>query len=328
MKSPQTSLSKPIVLIGSINKDLVCPVSHIPRPGETILADEVITVPGGKGANQAVAAAKLVKPGTEVHLIGRVGDDGFGERLRNGLESLGVRTEHVLVTEGISSGVAMILVDACGENSIIVAPGAGKKLSPADIDAAEDLIASASVVVMQLEIPLVTVAHALKMCRRHKIFTILDPAPAPEEGLPTEMLDVNILTPNQTEAECLLNAKRVGAYTRRAESMDSRQICQELLGMGAKTVVLKLGGQGALIANHQFNSVAGFNVKVIDTTAAGDAFTAGLAVATAEGLTGVEAVRFANAAGALACTVLGAQPSLPSRSDVDELLRDQGYSAK
>src|SRR5687768_16559307 len=157
---------KPIVVIGSINMDLVCRTPALPRGGETILGSEFTTVPGGKGANQAVAAAKLARDGVAVHMIGRVGSDDFGQRLLNGLRQHGVKTDKTILTEGVASGVAMILVDRKGENSIVVAPGANAKLAPADIDAAESLIASASAVVMQLEIPLDTVRHAIAMCQR------------------------------------------------------------------------------------------------------------------------------------------------------------------
>ena len=192
---------KPIVVIGSINMDLVCRTAALPRGGETVLGEDFVTIPGGKGANQAVAAAKLALPDTAVHMLGRVGDDDFGQRLLNGLRQYNVNTKRVIVTEGIASGVAMILVDRKGENSIVVAPGANAKLSPADIDAAKDLIASASVVVMQLEVPLATVRHAIAMCQRLGVFTILDPAPAPLKPLPRAFFGVDIFTPNEHEAE-------------------------------------------------------------------------------------------------------------------------------
>src|SRR5882672_3718680 len=181
----------PIVVIGSINMDLVCRVQRIPAPGETMLGSEVSTIPGGKGANQAVAAAKL---GAAVHLIGRVGDDDFGARLINGLQQHKVDTEYVTVTEGASSGCALILVDKKGENSIVVAPGANAKLRPADIDAAEGLLATASVVLIQLEIAMETVVHAIATCRKLGVFVILDPAPVPPKGAPKEVFRVNILT--------------------------------------------------------------------------------------------------------------------------------------
>jgi ribokinase len=310
----------PIVVIGSINMDLVCRTPHMARPGETILGSDFVTLPGGKGANQAVAAAKLAKPGTSVHLIGRVGDDDFGQHLLTGLRLHHVRCEHVTVTEGISSGVALILVDKAGENSIVVVPGANAKLMPKDVDGAEDLIRSASVVVLQLEIPLATARHALAMCRRLGVYTILDPAPAPAKGLPPEMYAVDLLTPNQSEAEILLSARRAAGRVKRKQRVDAKQIGGELLSLGPKMVVLKLGSRGAMIVDDEFMTVRGFKVKVADTTAAGDAFTAALAVARAEGTSGKAAVRFANAAGAICCTGFGAQPSLPNRLAVEVLL--------
>src|SRR4051794_36707686 len=184
--------------------DLVCRTPHIPKPGETLLGEGFITAPGGKGANQAVAAAKLATDGTAVHMIARVGEDDFGERLLNGLAQHDVKTDFVTITEGVPSGVAMILVDKAGENSIVVAPGANAALKPRDIDAAQDLIATASAVVLQLEIPHETVRHAISLCRKLGVHTILDPAPAPEKPLARPMYQVDVFTPNQTEAELLL----------------------------------------------------------------------------------------------------------------------------
>src|SRR2546423_4556140 len=169
------SESRRIVVIGSVNMDLVARAARMPGPGETVLGDSFVTIPGGKGANQATAAAKLAGPGTEVHLIARVGEDDFGTRLLNGLAQHRLNTDHVTITEGVPSGVAMILVDKQGENSIIVAPGANAKLKPADIDAAEGLIATASAVAMQLEVPLATITHAVAAWQRPGVFTILDP---------------------------------------------------------------------------------------------------------------------------------------------------------
>src|SRR4051812_10440128 len=185
-----------IVVIGSINMDLVCRTAHLPRVGETILGKDFVTVPGGKGANQAVAAAKLARGHREVHMIGRVGDDDFGQRLLNGLSGHNVDTSGVTISEGHSSGIAVILVDEQGENSIVVAPGANALLRAKDLDAAEELIAGASVVLMQLEIPLETVRHAIAICQRHHVFTILDPAPVPARGLPRALMGVDVLTPN------------------------------------------------------------------------------------------------------------------------------------
>jgi ribokinase len=304
----------PIVVIGSINMDLVCRTPTIPIPGETILGKDFSTIPGGKGANQAVAAAKL---GGDVHMIGRVGDDDFGQRLLNGLQQHGVNTSRVTITEGVASGIAIILVDAKGENSIVVAPGANHRLTKADIDAAESLIAGASVVVMQLEIPLPVVRHAIAMCKRHRVYAILDPAPVPPDGLSQALYRVDLLTPNQPEAELLL-----GITSARKKVRDPKQIGTDLLLRGAGTVVLKLGAAGAMniTGDRAIEPVKGFKVKVVDTTAAGDAFTGALAVAHREGMSLKDSTRFANAAGALCCTTFGAQPALPSRAQVDAML--------
>jgi ribokinase len=305
---------KPIVVIGSINMDLVCRTQTLPRGGETVLGSDFTTVPGGKGANQAVAAAKLLGASGEVHMIARVGGDDFGQRLLNGLRQHGVNTQRVIVTEGVASGVAMILVDRKGENSIVVAPGANARLSPADIDAAQPLIASAACVVMQLEIPLATVRHAIAVCRRLGIYTILDPAPAPLKPLPRELFGVDLFSPNEHEAQALLQRRRVA---------DPKQIAAELITRGAKSVALKLGRRGSMLVDRNGAIQTGkpFKVKVKDTTAAGDAFTAALAVARVEQMSWKEALRFANAAGAICCRGFGAQPALPSRADVDRLVR-------
>jgi ribokinase len=312
--------SGPIVVIGSINMDLVCRTPHMPQPGETILGSDLVNIPGGKGANQAVAAAKLAKGDTTVHMIGRVGDDDFGQRLMNGLRIHGVKTDRVTVTEGVSSGAAVIMVDKRGENSIVVVPGANAKVSPADIDVAEELIRSASVVVMQLEIPLATVKHTIALCRRLGVYTILDPAPAPAKGLPRSLYAVDLLTPNQSEAEILLLAGKPMGRMKRIKRVDAKQIGGELLALGPRSVVLKLGSRGSMLVDKEFLTVKGFKVDVVDTTAAGDAFTGALAVARAENVTGKAALRFANAAGAICCTGFGAQPSLPARAAVDALI--------
>lgn len=314
--------AKRIVVIGSANMDLVCRTPRIPRPGETILGENLITVPGGKGANQAVAAAKLASPDTDVYLVARVGGDDFGTRLLTCLGQHRVRTEYVTVTEGVASGCAMILVDRAGENSIVVAPGANAKLSAADVDRAEGIIAGASAVVLQLEVPLETVGRALDVCRRHRVYTILDPAPVPQDGFASDLLHVDLLTPNQGEAELLLGLPRTHGVTTQ-KLADPKQIAMSLLARGPGAVALKLGRQGALSVTRAgtIEQLAPHKVDVADTTAAGDAFTGALAVAHAEGAALSQAVRFANAAGAACCTQFGAQPGLPSRDVVDRMLR-------
>jgi ribokinase len=311
--------TKPIVVVGSINMDLVVRTPRIPGPGETVIGQELHTIPGGKGANQAVAAAKLALPGMQVHMVGRVGDDDLGQRLLNGLGHYGVRTRHMTVTEGVASGCALILVDAKGENTIVTAPGANGKLMPRDIDASEELIASAAVVVLQLEVPIGTVAHTVALCRKHGIFTILDPAPAPAKRLPKALYGVDIFTPNEHEADALLGFE-LAPKTRKIA--DPKQVGSRLLARGPGMVVLKLGSKGSMILapDGQIETIKPLKVKVVDTTAAGDAFTGGLAVAIAERQPAVSAVRFANAAGAVACQSFGAQPALPTREQVTALI--------
>ena len=315
----------PIVIIGSINMDLICRTPHIPRGGETVLGEHFMTVPGGKGANQAVAAAKLATRNAPVQMIGRVGDDDFGERLLNGLEQHNVNTKSITITEGVPTGVAMILVDRRGENSITVAPGANAQLSPRDIDRAEGLIRSASIVVMQLEIPQPTVRHAIDVCRRHGIYTILDPAPAPEKAFPRGLYQVDLFTPNQSEAETLLGWEPTHRVKKKRVE-DPKQIAADLLARGPRSVVLKLGAKGSLAAGDgaPLEHARAFKVKVVDTTAAGDAFTAALAIARAEQLGWSDTLRFANAAGALTTTAFGAQPALPTREAVDRLVQRAG----
>jgi len=300
-------MAGPIVIIGSINMDLVCRTPRIPRPGETIMGSDFLTMPGGKGANQAVAAARLASAGITVHMIGRVGDDDFGRQLNSGLKSNGVNTDHVINTPGVASGCALIQVDGHGENSIVVVPGANARVTVEDVRKARDLIASASCVVMQLEIPLETVAYAIELCRELGVFTILDPAPVPPEGLPAALYAVDLLTPNQTEAELILGG-----------GIDP---AKKFLERGARCVVLKLGASGSMYAdNNQTESARPFKVDAVDSTAAGDAFTGALAVAHAEGMKMSVALRFANAAGAICCETMGAQAALPTRAAVEALI--------
>lgn len=299
-----------IVVIGSINMDLVCRTPRLSRAGETILGeDDLLTIPGGKGANQAVAAARL---GADVHMIGRVGDDAFGRTLLAGLRENRVNTTRVKRTPRVSSGTATILVDRRGENSIVVSPGANARVSTADVDAATSVIRRASVVVLQLEIPLKTVAHAVALCKRLGVPTILDPAPVPPTGLPAALFRVDVLSPNEPEASSLVRAK-----VRNASALAAL-----LVRRGAGSVALKLGKRGSLWLAQGAKPirVPAFSVEIVDTTAAGDAFTAALAVAMAEGLDPAAALHFANAAGAVCCTRLGAQPSLPTRAEVERLM--------
>ena len=311
MMTPQTPH---IVVVGSINMDLVARMARLPRPGETVSGDEFQTIPGGKGANQAVAAARL---GARVTLIGRVGDDSFGETLRRSLEEYGVSTEHVLVTAGCSSGVALIGVEATGANSITVVAGANGQLTPHDVESRADVIAAADALIVQLETPLDTVATAIRLAREAGVRTILDPAPAPSGPLPAELLAVEILSPNQTEAEALTGIAVSDAAT-------ATQAARQLQQLGSREVVLKLGELGALVCNAtgHIEHVCATKANVVDTTAAGDAFTAAFAVALAEGRSLRDATRFGCAAGTLACTKFGAQPAMPTRDEVARLIFD------
>jgi ribokinase len=300
------------VVVGSINVDLVVRLARLPRPGETLAADELLTISGGKGANQAVAAARL---GAAVHMIGRIGDDAFGPRLRAGLAAEGVNTDAVLVAADSSSGVALIGVEASGENAIILVAGANGRLTPEDVFQREEVFRSADVVLVQLEVPPATVAAAVAAARRQGVRVILDPAPAPATSLPVAPADVHVLTPNQTEVQALTGVV--------VDDLAQARIAAEALRcMGARNVVLKLGALGALLYDDQgrCEHIATAEVEAVDTTAAGDAFTAALGVALAEGKALPEAVRFACAAGTLAVTRFGAQPALPTQVEVEQFL--------
>ena len=315
-------MSRHLVVIGSANTDLVTRTPRVPAPGQTVLGSDLLTLPGGKGANQAVAAARLAgRAGPIVHFVGRVGDDEAGGRLRHTLSRDGVDTAHLRTTRETASGCALILVDSRGQNSIVVSPGANARVTPADVDAAEKLIRSAAAVLLQLEIPLPTVRHALAMCRRLGVTSILDPAPVPPRGLPRALLAAaDVLTPNEPESLQLLGATPPANARRAPRPSD---VARTLISRGASTVVLKLGPRGAAAATRagDFHSARPYRVRAVDTTAAGDAFNGALAVAMAEGRPLPDAIDFANAAGALCCTKRGAQPALPTRAEVDRLVR-------
>ncbi|NLE43192.1 MAG: ribokinase [Chloroflexi bacterium] len=300
-----------IAVVGSLNTDLVVRAPHIPRPGETVIGGDFLTMPGGKGANQAVAAARL---GASVAMVGRVGTDGFGQQLLANLAAAGV--DHRLVVEDAdaATGVALIVVEDSGQNSIVVASGANMRLSPNDVAAAESAIASAQVVLLQLESPLETVRRAAEIARAHNVTVILNPAPA--QPLPADLLTlIDILTPNESET-ALLTGDQIQTPS------EIEAAAYKLRRMGARMAILTLGERGALLAEADGTEIfSAFDVTPVDTTAAGDAFMGGLAVALGEGQPLPEAIRWGNAAGALATTRMGAQPSLPSREELEHLLR-------
>ena len=300
-----------IVVLGSLNMDFVVTVERLPMPGETIFGRGFRTIPGGKGANQAYAAAKLARDGSAVRMLGRVGADSFGAALKANLKDAGVDVLAVLETELEATGVALIHVDEAGQNSITVAPGANAVLSPRDIGHLDD----ARCVLLQLEVPLETVAEGLRKARQHAAIGILDPAPARELG--NEILAlVDIVTPNETEA-CML----AGVTPGRLDPAAAAAIGRRILERGAGAVLVKLGDRGCVYCGSSGTIVVpAVPVQAVDSTAAGDTFNAALAVALVEGLAIEDALRFANAAAAISVTRPGAQTSAPARAEVDSLL--------
>ena len=297
---------KPIVVVGSINMDLVARTPAIPRPGQTLIGTDFTTTPGGKGANQAVAVARLGYP---VQMVGAVGDDVFATALLNNLESVGVDTSAVQRVSG-PSGVAPIAVADNGENAIVVVPGANAKVNTAFIDQYATIIQSAGMVLCQLELPIETTLHVLEVCAEARVPVMLDPAPA--DPLPDAVWPlITWCTPNETEA-----AFYVGA------NPSAEQSAHKLLARGVHGVVLKRGAQGAYIAIASGESawIQPFPVHAIDTVAAGDCFNGAFAVALMEERTPVQAARFASAAAAISVTRRGAQSSMPSRAEVDAML--------
>lgn len=299
-----------IIVVGSANTDMIVKMESLPKPGETVLGGEFVTAAGGKGANQAVAAARL---GAEVTFFARVGTDALGDEAVAGYEAEGIDTGCIVRDDGAPSGVALILVDGSGENMIAVASGANARLRPADIRAHADAFEGTDVLLTQLETPVATILAAAEIARAHGLTVILNPAPAPRETLPPDLLAlVDILVPNQHEA-----AQISGLNPDDPPKIHAR----ELLKLGPQAVIITLGKEGALLATRDgIQKLEAFRVDPVDTTAAGDAFLGGLAVALAEGQALPEAVRFSSACGALAATRLGAQPSLPTRDEVAHLL--------
>jgi len=299
-----------IVVVGSSNMDLVIKSPRIPVKGETILGGDFIMTPGGKGANQAVAAAKL---GAEVYFVAKLGDDIFGRQSLSNFQKVGIHTEYVVQTKEAPSGVALITVDDAGDNVIVVAPGANLKLSPADVKRAESDIASCGAVVAQLEVPLETIEFAAKMANDLKVPFVLDPAPARELG-PELLRLVDVLTPNETEAQILTGIEVTDEESARAASMN-------LLERGIKAVILTLGGKGFLLAdNEETRYVSAQKVDAVDSTAAGDAFTGSLAVGIAENKALLDAALFANYVAALSVTKMGAQSSMPTLQEVESFM--------
>ncbi|MCT7993821.1 ribokinase [Laspinema olomoucense] len=301
-----------ILVFGSINLDLVTRSHRLPKPGETLRGISFFTASGGKGANQAVAAAKL---GMTTFMIGRVGGDSFGQELLESLQQSGVKCDRIFIDKNTASGIATIAVEDTGENTIVIVPGANDRINESDCDRLTDLLPDAAALLLQLEIPLSSVLAAAKKAQNAGIPVILDPAPARE--LPPELYSViDIITPNETELSIL-----TGIAVRDIET--AREALTELQKRGVKTAIAKLGAKGVLCARgeEQF-FVPAFEVEAVDTVAAGDAFNGALAVAIAQGLPLPESVRWGAAAGALTVTKPGAQSALPSRLTFEEFLRE------
>ncbi len=305
-----------IVVVGSLNMDLVVEVPNIPMPGETVLGKNFATFPGGKGANQAVAAARL---GAKVSLIGRVGNDAFGEQLLANARTEGVDISYVGIDERVATGVAMITVDAAGQNSIAVASGANFTLTADYVEASWNQLMDVDLLVMPLETPPETIEIAIRLAKRRKVRVVLNPAPA--RPLTEETLaGVDVLVPNEHETAQLSQMS--------TETLEELQAAAYyLMDRGVGNVVLTLGSQGSLVLTSGVDSpkitrITPHQVKVVDTTAAGDAFVAALSVALGEEKSLEEAAVFANAAGALTVTKPGAQPSLPRREEVEYLLSE------
>jgi len=303
-----------LTIVGSINLDLVARAERLPREGETVTDATFSRLPGGKGANQAVAIGRLGYP---VSMVAKVGDDEFGRRLRQGLADAGVNVAAVGTAKATASGVALISVDAQGQNSITVVPGANGKVLPRDLDKALPTLRSAGMILAQLEIPMETVEYLSEIAERYQVPLMLDPAPA--RPIARDVLRrVTYLTPNETEASTLcgtafgdLTPKNAGEYA------------DKLLKSRAGNVIIKMGGRGAFVASAEGTRtmVPSFKVSVVDSTAAGDAFNGGLAVALMRRMGLVEAVRFASAVGGVSVTRAGAQTAMPTSREVNRLLK-------
>ena len=308
-----------VIVFGSINMDLVARTPRLPKPGETLTGHSFEMVPGGKGANQAIAVARL---GIPTAMVGRVGNDSFGQRLLTGLKTDGVQCDRVLTDESIHSGVAVIAVDDASENNIIVIPGANGQVGDVDVDRVRELLPQASVLLLQLEIPINTVIAAAQAAKQLGVTVILDPAPA-RSVFPPELYSlIDIITPNQVETSQL-----VGFPVKDQET--AMRAATQLHHQGVPTVITKLGKLGAFcLTETETFLIPSFPVKAVDTVAAGDAFNGGLAAGLAAGLSLHQAATQASAVAALSVTKAGAQPSLPTREDLMTFLSIQGNSAR
>jgi ribokinase len=301
-----------ICIFGSLNMDLVVQALRLPKPGETLSGSKFETIPGGKGANQAVAAARM---GSQAHLLGRVGSDGFGQQLLSSLQAQGVECAGVAIDDSTHTGIATIIVANNGENQIVLAAGANGQVGQADIDRLKQKLPGISALLLQLEIPVDMAIAAAKAAQEAEVIVILDPAPAPAQ-FPLDFYKlVDILTPNQTEAEQLL-----GKSIRSTD--DAIQAAQEFRQKGVQRVVLTLGEQGIVVADEQgATHWPTYPTTVVDTTAAGDAFNGAMAAALDQQQPWTTALRWGIAAGALTVSRSGAQPSLPTQTELLQFLQ-------
>ncbi|MGI6131737.1 MAG: ribokinase [Bacillota bacterium] len=299
-----------LAVVGSLNMDLAVKVARLPCRGETVSAERLQISPGGKGANQAVAAARL---GADVSMVGRIGADSYGEDLLASLRSSGVDVSMVSIDRGCSTGLALVTVDEEALNTIVVYPGANGAFTPQYIGPAKDSIASSKAMVAQLEVPLESVESALKIARANSVTTILNPAPARE--IPPELLScVDIMIPNEVEAAAICGC----SAGRPSEAMEASA---RLRRMGPERVIITLGEKGAVYSGPEGGfHVPAFRVDAVDSTGAGDAFVAGFAVAWIQGFAPEYSMRYACAVGALATTRMGAQASFPSADQVANLI--------
>jgi ribokinase len=307
-----------IVVFGSLNMDFVVRVPRLPSPGETALGSGFEMIPGGKGANQACAVGRIGSGAVQGSMVGRVGYDVFADHLKASLSAAGVDVNFVHATKSAPTGVAFIWVEEHGQNSIVVASGANHSFSAADVEALRPAVSGARYALFQLESPLIAVETALKLARELGAATILDPAPA--HPLSKDILGlVDILTPNESEASLLL-----GRDSRRIGPTEAPDAARQLLDLGCRAVVLKLGDSGCLYYDGKAQLIVpAFPVEAVDSTAAGDVFNGSLAVALAENKPMEEALRFANAAAALSVMKAGAQTSIPTRNQVVSFLKSE-----
>lgn len=304
-----------ILIIGSLNMDFIFNVKHMPELGETLLADNLELLPGGKGANQAFALGKL---GADVTMLGAVGKDTYGDIQIKGLKSVNVDTTRIIRMDNVHTGLALITVNRNGENSIIVAQGANKCVSKEYIDRNLNVIKESDIIIIQLEIPLETAAYAAQKAKEFGKTVILDPAPAPSPGDLSEKLlsNVDIIKPNETELAKLTGIKNIKSSMKTAIDIIRKQ--------GVKTVIVTLGGKGSVVSmqNNKFIHVNCERVKVADTTAAGDSFIAALAFSLTKGKGLIQAVEFANHVASIVVTKKGAQSSMPSMDEVNKYIME------